>query len=253
MNQLEYQKLYDLEATYWWFVGRRIIIKNILQKYLPRTKNLSILDYGCGTGGTLPLLSEFGKVIGVDVSPTAVKLSQKNSHYKVDLVDLNQPLPMQDSFDLITILDVLEHIQDDQGILKNLKAHLRPGGTLLITVPAYQFLWSEHDVALKHFRRYTAHTLLEKLKLAGFEPIYCTYANFFVFPLVFVYRLLKGTINKLHPKKQAETSYVILPRWLNNFLIFLLKIESFLIVRMRLPFGSSIFLVAKPGKEMIKR
>lgn len=247
----EYQKMAQLEETYWWFRGRRNIIKAILKKYLPIKKGLRILDYGSGTGGTLSILKEFGTVTGADISSEAIKYSIQKDKSEIHLIQPNQSLPfIENSFDLITTLDVLEHIENDENMLLLIKKYLKPTGFILISVPAYQFLWSEHDEALEHFRRYTASGLIKKITTAGFQPVYKTYAITFAFPIIVAYRLLKKTVKKILRQKNAPTtSYVILPKSLNNFFTTLLKAEAFIIKNFSFPFGSSIFILATAEQQ----
>lgn len=250
MNNEEYRKLYQMEKYYWWFVGRRIIIKKILKKYLPQNDKLSILDYGSGSGGNLPLLSEFGQVIGTENSDLAIELSKKNSAHEVYKIEPNQSPPFsQNYFDLITLFDVLEHIPEDQKFLKNMGQYLKPGGLLFITAPAYRFLWSEHDEALGHYRRYTAGELIQELKSANFKPIYYSYTFSFFLPLTLIYRLFKNLAKKiLRDKKKPAVSYTILPPAINKMFILFLKIEAYLLGKIKFPFGTSVLILAKIQK-----
>ena len=142
MRTEEYYKAHNLEKIYWWFVGRRIILRQILKKYLTVKSRLNILDYGCGSGGNFELLNEFGKVTGAEISPAAIKLSAlEHPDIPVALVTPENKFPFpQKSFELITLLDVLEHIEKDQEFLHQLAGYLTDNGWLLVTVPAYQFL-----------------------------------------------------------------------------------------------------------------
>ena len=250
MKKSEYQKLYELEKTYWWFVGRRMVIKQIIKNFLGRTKHLNILDYGSGSGGNLPLLEEFGTVVGAENSDLAIELSKQKLSCEIYKIEDKKPLPfIQSSFDLITLLDVLEHIENDQEFLKNLKSYLKRGGFLLITVPAYKFLWSEHDEALGHFRRYTASELVKKLGSANLVPIHYTYTISFLLPAIIGYRFLKKMFRLVSYKnRQPQTSYIALPAIINYVFIFLLKIESILLTYFKIPFGASILILAKREK-----
>lgn len=243
MEKTEYEKLYQFENYYWWHIGRSKIIYKLLKNYLPRDNSFDILDVGCGTGINLGILEKFGKVVGVDPSKKALQFTRQRG-FKNLIKASAEKLPFPDKcFNLVTALDVIEHIADDLKALKELHRVLKSQGLLLVTVPAYQFIWSEHDEALHHFRRYTASQLHQKLNQAGFRVKRRSYVITFTFPLILGYRLLKGLL----PKNSSvpQTSYVVLPRFLNNFLIFTLKIEGWLLKYINLPFGTSVICLAQ--------
>ncbi len=242
MNSNEYQKLYNFENFYWWHIGRKYIIRSLLYKIKLKT-NSKILDVGCGTGGNMEVLMEFGNVIGIDNSTEAIKFCKKRGLRNIKLKDINDANFPGKSFDLITALDILEHIDDDLAALKKIHHILKEGGYVLISVPAYQFLWSEHDVAVHHKRRYSMKEINNCLLKANFQVIKKTYAITFVAPVVFVYRIIK----KIFPvsKQHKNSDYVILPVFLNNLFIFFLRIEAFLLKYIDFPFGISIICIAK--------
>ena len=242
MNNNEYQKLYKFENFYWWHIGRKYIIQSLLCKILLKP-NSKILDAGCGTGGNIETLARFGDVIGVDNSPEAIKFCEKRGFENVQLKNIENTGFSDNSFDLIVALDVLEHIENDGETLKEFYRILKEGGYILISVPAYQFLWSEHDVALHHKRRYSMEEINRCLLEADFRVIKKTFAIAFIAPVVFIYRIIRKI---LHSEKQkSKTDYVILPVLLNKFFIFLLRIEAFLLKYINFPFGISIMCIAK--------
>ena len=247
MEKEEYKKLFELENSYWWYVGRRFIIKNILKKYATPGQG-QVLDVGCGTGMNLGLLSPYGsEVLGIDTSPEALNYCRQRgfSNVKIvgDLNDLKREYG-ENTFSLITMLDVLEHIEDDDSAIKNVYHFLDKNGIFILTVPAYQFLWSEHDTALHHKRRYTAKLLAKKLENNGFKIVKSSYIIVFTFPLIVAYRILKGIFNIFSPST-PKTSHVILPNFINNLLILPLKLEGKLIDFLDFPFGTSVIIVAK--------
>jgi len=245
----EYRRMYELERTYWWHVGRLDLLRSLLDTWLPRKARKDgrlVLDFGCGTGTTLELLSRYGRVVGADESEVALgycRQGETNSP-RVNLVRIPREgrLPFRDgSFDLVTALDVLEHLQDDRSALAELHRILAPGGVLVVFVPAYRFLWSEHDEALHHRRRYIASSLHIRLNRAGFRVLKRTYAIAFSFPLVACYRVVKGLIPS---SEEPRTSYVMLPRAVNSLFAWFLKVEAVLVRWMNFPFGTSIAAVA---------
>lgn len=243
MEENEYEKLYQFENYYWWHVGRGKIIYRLLKNYLPNEEPFVIIDVGCGTGINLATLGKFGKVIGVDSSKKALQFTRKRGFKNLRQAKAEK-LPFGDkSFDLVTALDVIEHIADDLKALKEFHRVLKSQGLLLITAPAYQFIWSEHDEALHHFRRYTASQLHQKLNRAGFRVVKRSYVITFTLPLILGYRLLKGILSK--GNLTPQTSYVILPKFLNNLLIFTLKLEGQLLKYINLPFGTSVICLAR--------
>lgn len=246
MQENEYKTLYELEDYYWWYVGRRKIISSLLSLALKKQPQL-IIDYGCGTGSNLELLKNFApRTIGLDIAPQSIEYCRKRGLTDVHLIkneaDLKAHAPQ--GADLITLLDVLEHVEDDVGMLKTLGANLSPDGVLLITVPAYQFLWSNHDIALHHKRRYTLGNLKRKLNNAGFVPVKATYAISFMFPVIAFYRLA-NTVVRSTDISDPKSSHVILPPKLNRFIINLLFLEAWLCKYLRLPFGTSVIVAAR--------
>jgi SAM-dependent methyltransferase len=230
-----------LEESYWWFVGRRAILERVLRSFATRTR--LAVDIGCGSGRNMLLLSHCNdQVMGFDRSPAALELAVVRG-FPVACAD-GQSIPLADSsVDLLCALDVLEHLDHDMCALSEFHRVLRPGGLLLVTVPAYRFLWSEHDEALMHRRRYAASELHVKLTRSKFLVLKRTYAVFFVFfPIVF-YRLFRG----LFPKDPyaPRASHVILPALANNLLVALLKIEAWMMGAVNLPWGTSIVVLAQ--------
>jgi len=241
MNIDEYKTLYELEDFYWWHVGRRDVVKVLLSRFLEQKKNY-ILEIGCGTGGNVRMLSTFGKVIGIDPSKEAVHFCRGRGFRDAILGRGEKTNFPSEHFDLVVALDVFEHIENDEVAFRESFRILKKGGYLLLTVPAYQFLWSEHDEVLDHKRRYTASVMRSKAKKAGFEIVKISYLITFLFPIVVLYRVGKKLVTK---KGKEKTSYVIVPEWLNNFFIVLLRFESTLLRYINFPFGTSIICIVK--------
>lgn len=240
MNRQEYQKLAQMENYYWWHVGRKFIITGEIKK-LALPSGGKILNIGCGTGGTADVLDKFGDVTHIDISDTALEFAKNRGIKNLVKADA-RALPFADgSFDLIVGLDVLEHMEDDQGAIAEWRRVLKKGGDLFLTVPAYQWLWSEHDEALHHFRRYSAAQMLKLV--ASMKIRKKSYIIVLAFIPIVLYRLLTR-FGKAKEYGEIETSYVILPRVLNNLLIKFLKWEAALLNYVNFPFGTSIIIIA---------
>jgi ubiquinone/menaquinone biosynthesis C-methylase UbiE len=241
MKTAALQELHTLESTYWWHVGRLSIIEHQLQKICGIKRNVKILNVGSGTGGTLPVLEKFGRIQNVDTSKEALAFLNA-SGYKGKLVK-GLKLPFKDgTFDVVTALDVLEHINDDTQALKEWIRVLKPGGSLLLTVPAYQWLWSQHDEINNHYRRYLRKQLRKQLDKAGFKVIKASYAIVFSLPLVVASRLLARLS---HKNPDNYSSFVKLPRVINTFFINLLKVEALAQKSFSFPVGTSLLMVGK--------
>lgn len=247
MNLEEYEVMYRQERDYWWFLSRSELLHFYMQHLVPLPKDAKILDLGCGTGANLEILSQYGQGIGADFSETALAFCRKRALPRLVQGD-GMALPIAtDSLDLIAAMDSLEHIPRDNAALAEMFRILKPGGTLLVTVPAFGFLWSEHDEALQHLRRYTAAELADKLRLAGFKLGKTTYVMFFLFFPVLVIRFLQNlTKAGTHPK----TAISHIPGPIASLLMLLNRIEMTLLHWMNLPFGVTVVALAtKPSRS----
>lgn len=237
----------QLEKYYWWFVGRRQIISRVLKKYFSGQK-LTILDWGCGPGGNFALLEQYGQVLGVDASDESVSACKEKGIVNVIKAAELDELQAGTAYDLITNFDVLEHISDDMGFLRGIRERLRPGGHVLVTVPAYQFLWSSLDDALGHKRRYTKKEICAKFSLCGYQVVRASYFIFFLSPAFIAYRMLE----KLLKKKSTSLSGSVIefPRPINWLFTKTLSLESFLVPLIGLPFGTSIIVLAQKNEKI---
>jgi ubiquinone/menaquinone biosynthesis C-methylase UbiE len=237
VNPDEYQKMYDLEDRYWWFVGRRNLALGLLRK-AGVTGN--VLDLGCGTGVVLGELQKWCTPTGLDMSALALGFCQKRGQSRLVQGD-GQHLPLAgNQFDAVIGLDIFEHIPDDRLAFAETFRILKPDGVLVMSVPAFKSLWGPHDVALMHFRRYRRGELATKLEAAGFEVKQNTYSVFFLFPVVVIVRFFEK-----RRKGEAKANLVRVPRWLNSMLIGVQNAEAALIGACNLPWGSSVVTVAR--------
>jgi 2-polyprenyl-3-methyl-5-hydroxy-6-metoxy-1,4-benzoquinol methylase len=236
-----------LEATHWWYQGRRDIVRAVLSRQLEPNPARRILDVGCGTGAMLPMLREFGLVEGMELSPLALKYCRERVGDSVVLHEGGLPdgLPRQ-KYDVLTAFDVLEHLQDPVTALVAMRGALGSDGTVVCTVPAYEFLWSHHDDLNEHERRYTRPLLRQHLEKAGFQVLYVSHYNTLLMPPVVAARLLERVRGE-SARKTGGADLQETPRWANALLHAIFASERWLLPRMRLPFGISIIAVAKPG------
>ena len=173
MNPAAYIEMAETESRHWWFLGRRAILSRVIAN-LALPQNSKILEVGCGTGGNLKMLAKFGEVSALEMDATAREIAAKktNNLYDIRAGFCPDDIPFNDQqFDLICMFDVLEHIEKDDETLTSLKKLLNKNGRILITVPAYQWLYGPHDEFLHHKRRYSAGELREKFSIAGLHPI----------------------------------------------------------------------------------
>src|SRR4030042_5267546 len=167
------ERMAQKEGSYWWHISCRLVWQAVLDEFVRPRKGTKILDVGCGAGINLLMLGQFGQAIGIDSSKRAVELSKK--YGKAALGDaLKLPFP-DESFDVLTALDLLEHLEDDRKALREWRRVLKPGGYALVSVPAYQWLFGPRDRELMHQRRYNLPSLVEAVKEAGLEPVFASY------------------------------------------------------------------------------
>lgn len=202
---------------------------------------MKVLDIGCGSGLMLNALDEVGQTFGMDMSDEAISFSKEVFDGRVEKGALPDQLPYQENFfDLITALDVIEHIDNDTDSISAIRALLAPGGKAIFTVPAYMFLWSAHDEMNQHKRRYTLPELNEKLVQSGFTVEKITYYNTLLFPVVFVVRMLNNIL-----QRDGSSDTDMPGRLMNDILKKIFGFEKYLLRYFNLPFGVSILAVVK--------
>ncbi|MEQ1643024.1 MAG: class I SAM-dependent methyltransferase [Pyrinomonadaceae bacterium] len=246
MQQHTYAIMDEVEGSHWWFVGRRAILDSFLGSICSRLKTkgskLQILDVGCGTGANIEMLSQYGEAEGVDVSDDALEFCRRKG-LKVQK-GLAETLPYADeSFDLTTALDVVEHLDDDIAGLKEMFRVTKRGGYSLIFVPAFMWLWGVQDDISNHRIRYTKTQIVERLKTAGYEIERATYANWTFFAPILGGR----TIMRLTGiKPESENNITI--NGLNGIFGKLFGAERFWLKNFNFPFGVSIVVVARKSR-----
>jgi SAM-dependent methyltransferase len=242
MDQKVYRDMAAVELKHWWFRARTSVVGKFISKYLPATE-LEILDLGCGSGNNGEMLSRFGQVDGVEPEEFALGMARERGKYRnlrlgaltVDSLDLPS-----NHYDLVVMTDVLEHIERDREALKEVYSLLKPGGKLVLTVPALPWLWSHHDVAHFHFRRYTARTFHAAMADSGLTVEYLSYYNFFLFPVIALARFVKMLIPNTKTKPDTGVPVGII----NEALCHIFTSEAHLLTRgVRFPIGVSLISV----------
>lgn len=241
MERHVYDRMAEIDRDHWWFVGRRRILTALIDRWRPRAGPLRILEVGCGTGSNIAMLQQFGTVDAVEPDDHARAFASQRTGLAIKGGYLPD-VPLQDGYyDLIVLLDVLEHIPDDKGALVALRPKLAPGGRLLLAVPAMPSLWSGHDVAHHHQRRYTAHTLEAVVDAAGFRKLHRAAFNSLLLPAIVGVRWF----NRLLRRKGGDEDRIPPPP-VNRLLTALFGAERHVAVRGLFPAGVSLALIAEP-------
>lgn len=238
MDQILYELEESSKGNHWWTKGRQEIVLSLLLNITPSLTSLNILDVGCGTGITLNSLQQIGctNLQGVDDNITAIEYCN-NKTLPIQQANVYK-LPFGDGcFDVVLAMDVMEHVQDEQKALYEIKRVLKDDGLLLITVPAFELLWSVHDDVNSHIRRYTKKHLNKLLSNSGFAVLKSSYFNTFLFPLAF--------LRKISTSKQNESLLKPPPRLINRALLELLRVEKNMLSIINMPFGISLVNLAR--------
>jgi SAM-dependent methyltransferase len=245
MQPHTYAIMHEVEDRHWWYVGRRRIIASFVEQICKELQDEGqskprILDIGCGTGGNLEMLAKFGQAEGVDVSAEALEFCRARGLDNVRQ-GAAESLPYEDrSFDLVTGLDVVEHLDDDVAGLREIHRVLRPGGRALLFVPAFMFLWGVQDDVSNHRRRYILSELRRKVGQAGLRLERASYANVTFFVPIFAGRLLMR-LTGLRPASENNINL----GWLNGFFGAVLGAERLWLRHMNFPLGVSAICVAR--------
>jgi SAM-dependent methyltransferase len=234
-----------IEDIHWWFKARREIMFDQLKKYVPPGERKVIAEVGCGTGGNLKFLKNYYHVIGVDISPEAVKYTKERVNCSVFLGDFRIALKGSwDAIDAVILADVLEHIEDDGIFLREIIQYLKLGAALLITVPAHGYLWSEHDVILGHKRRYSVRNLRYLWKDLPMKELFFSPFNCLFFPAIVLYRMLKrGSASRGKSDLHLPSSVI------NNMLYKIFSAERALLKLSPLPWGVSYLALLRKMRD----
>ena len=237
-----FARLYGLEEAHWWHATRRRMVLDQVRRACGEGGGLRVLDVGCGTGRMLTELGRLGRATGADLSDEALRFCRERGHDRVLKADLcHLPFP-DDAFDLVTALDVLEHVEDHVGALAECRRVLAPGGRLFIFVPAHRWLWSLQDEVSHHVRRYTTGSLRAALRDAGLSVERLTYVNLFLLPVIVAGRLWLRVLLRF---RDVEDENQLHPGWSNGLLSRIFGAEVGLLRRCDLPMGASVLCVAR--------
>ena len=244
-NEQEIARLARSDRTSWWIRGRRALVTAVLQRRLGRAAEGTVGDLGCGAGGMFGALGRFGDVVGIDVSPLAVAVCRSKGYRGLAIGTLEQLPLRRESLQLAGMTDVLEHVEDDEQVIRECLRVMKPGGVLLITVPALRWLYGDHDRALGHFRRYTGDEMRGLFVRCGFQVERITHFNTLLLPLALVSRALSMLRHEAKPR--ADPLDCANP-W--NWLAYQALLAEEALIRMfDLPVGLSLLcVVRKPGR-----
>jgi SAM-dependent methyltransferase len=235
MERAVFDRMAELDSRHWWFVARRRILGDLIAREVPLPAKARILEIGCGTGHNFEMLGRFGTIDALEIDEGARALASSRLGREIGTAPLPELTGVPDgAYDLIALLDVLEHIEEDQASLASIKRKLAPGGRILITVPANEWMWSAHDAAHHHHRRYSKAGLRKVIDSAGLKIETLTYFNTLLFPLAAAARIA----GKLMGKKESDDT--LPPAPVNSLFGAVFGLERHLVGRVPLPAGVSL-------------
>lgn len=241
MERVVYDRMAALDSRHWWYRARRRILASLIERKLALPEGARILEIGCGTGHNLEMLKRFGRVDAIEIDGAARAIASARLGHAV----LNAPLPglsgvAEGSYDLVALFDVLEHIEEDEEALVNIARLLKPGGRILLTVPAHPWLWSGHDRVNHHKRRYTRQTLSEVIEAAGLRLELLSWFNSLLFPLAAASRLAGRA------RKRDDSDDALPPAPLNRLFELVFGLERYAVGRVPMPPGVSLVAIVSP-------
>lgn len=254
MDKNYYNDYFHLERNHWWFRARLEILEAILKNHLIHNtdKPLRILNAGVATGATTTMLEKYGTVTSLEYDHDCCEFLRNHLQMEVTEASLTD-LPFEDqSFDLVCAFDVIEHIEDDGSALREIRRVLKYDGSYFLTVPAFSFLWSEHDEINHHFRRYTRKMLTERIVAAGLSSDYASYFNFWLFPPIAAVRMLQRLTGKKDKTEKPESDFKRMKGlgFMDGILYRIFKSEMGLLLKNGVPLPWGISVVAHGGKSL---
>ncbi|MEO1314102.1 MAG: class I SAM-dependent methyltransferase [Pseudomonadota bacterium] len=242
MEQAQYKLLEHRQKAHWWHRGRREILGSVLDRYLTRGAKSAIIEIGAGVGGNIDMLAQYGTVTAVEMDEASRDL----------LCEIYPDMPVRpgalpdaqmfegQSFETAIMFDVLEHVEEEAASLRVIRDHVVPGGLLVISVPAYQWLWGQHDERVHHKRRYTSESLRTALEDAGWEVKHLGYFNALLFPLAVAARM-KDRVSR----SKVSTGSGVPNKYVNNLFYRVFRSETARVAKGGYPFGLSVVAVAQ--------
>lgn len=252
MEKREYQLIQEGQHSHWWWLGRKAILQRIIEKHLDLEKKLLIADVGCGFGANIPMLRQYGDVVGLELNKAALDSIQQKWGGSVRTLIWKFPNPVGQKFDLILLADVIEHIPNDREVSDWIYEHLTDDGCAILTVPAHMYLWTQMDDVVHHFRRYSKKEL-EGLFLDRFTLVRCSYYNFILFPVKIAFTLFDRLKNALVRQGEKRSYNEVPPAFINKFFKYFLLLESRWLSYFDLPYGVSLLIAVKKAKSFDPR
>jgi SAM-dependent methyltransferase len=238
MERIVYDRMAELDSRHWWYRARRTILATLIERKLALPPEPRILEIGCGTGHNLEMLARFGRADGIEIDPAARALAAERLGRPIGDAPLPALTGVEDgAYDLVAILDVLEHVEEDREALESIARKLRPGGRILITVPAHPWMWSAHDEVNHHKRRYTRATLRKVVTEAGLRLDMMSWFNSLLFPLAAAARVAGRIIGK------EDSDDAMPPKPVNGLFEAVFGLERHLVGRLPLPPGVSLVAI----------
>jgi SAM-dependent methyltransferase len=242
MERVVYDRMAELDETHWWYRARREILATLIQRRIPLPEGAKLLEIGCGTGHNLQMLARFGEVDGIELDPQARAIASARLGKPIGGSPLPQLEGVPDAgYDLVAVLDVIEHVEEDRESLETIARKLKAGGRILITVPAHPWMWSAHDEVNHHKRRYTARSLRRLIDSAGLRTELLSPFNSLLFPLAAAARIA----GRIAGKQDSDDK--LPPALLNTLFETVFGWERYAIGRVKFPPGVSLVAIASPA------
>lgn len=249
MEREVYETFSAVEDQHWWFIARRQFLRQLILRLAGPGGGGINCEIGCGTGGNLSMLAEFAPLDAIEMDARGRELAAERHVQGVRSIQsgaLPDDLPVSGPYQMVFSLDVVEHVQDDAAAVASLAHLLNEDGLLLITVPAYQWMWSYHDEINQHVRRYSRNEIVRIVEQAGLQVVYSSYFNTVLAPLAMMARGLDGLLRQFSSERPS-VGLKMPPLWLNRVMAFLFGLERFVAGRLSLPFGLSVVVAARSG------
>jgi SAM-dependent methyltransferase len=242
MDRIVYDRMAAHDSTHWWYRARRDILADYLTRYADLPQDARILEIGCGTGHNLPMLARFGPVEAIEIDPAARAIASERLGRAVGDAPLPElPGVERGTYDLVAVLDVVEHIADDVAALAAMRTLLKPGGKILIAVPAHGWMWSAHDVVNHHHRRYSKRSLRAAIEAAGLRAHKLRWFNSLLFPLAAAARIA----GRMTGRDDSDDSPPPAP--VNALFESIFRLERHLVGRVPMTPGVSLVTLAVPS------